>query len=203
LIMAKKIQIVIMDGAPVNGVLRGWAEKVGGFAYATHISAKTYPDLVAMWRNRICDWFLAMTDCSHLLLIDADMVPLPESDDLLATDADVAGAMYIDPNGGIAHEGEGNLGCGALRISRHALETIPRPWFHFELTDNGTAQAACECLWFCRRAQAAGFRPIRVGRFGHIVDTVVVPINQDSFKFKLLSDFSGLPRPDKSSPLDI
>lgn len=200
--MDKKIQIVIMDGSPVNGVLRGWAEKIGNMAYATHIVAKTYPDLIAMWRNRICDWFLTMTDSTHLLLIDADMVPLPESAELLATDADVAGAMYIDPNGGIAHEGEGNLGCGALRISRHALATIPRPWFHFELTENGTAQAACECLWFCRRAQGAGFRPVRIGKFGHIVSTVVIPRDDDTFKFRLLSDFSGLAQANKSKLMD-
>jgi hypothetical protein len=129
---------------------------------------------IAQVRNRAVNRFLHEDAESHLLMIDADMVWLPETAAMIEDPrADIAYAKYADKMGGPAHEGQ--LGCACLRISRRAALAIRPPWFAFEHDDQGCADAACECSYFRAKAQAAGFTPAALCNIGHIVPVLAVP----------------------------
>lgn len=131
---------------------------------------------VAQVRNRAVNRFLQedAEDYRHLLMVDADMIWLPETDAMLEDlRADIAYARHIDRAGRLAHEG--SLGCGCLRISRAAAAKIQPPWFAFQHDEQGCADEACECSYFRRKAEAAGFAPQALCPIGHIVPMLAVP----------------------------
>ena len=90
--------------------------------------------------------------------------------------------------------------CGCMKVSRRALERIDPPWFAFECSGNGCEVAACECRYFCRKARAAGFHPVKAGAIGHVVPVVVIPPENedDSCRMKFLLDLLSSHRPAKS-----
>lgn len=183
---AETIQVVVFDGMPVNRHLLDWVRKFPHFKRATDIAPKPYPDLMAAWRNRICDWFLKETELDHILLLDADMVPLAETQPIWDSDASILGCDYIGSHSERAHDGPGYVGCGCIRISREALELISRPWFKFVMNEDGLDAKQCECGFFCKKAMAAGIHPVKRGAIGHIMPAVVSP-KGDKANIQLLS----------------
>lgn len=181
------IQVVVFDGLPINVHLLEWVQKFPNFTRASDVVRKPYPDLVGMWRNMICDSFLKATDLTHILMLDADMVPLPETKPIWSEDAPVMGCDYIGSHSERAHDGPGYIGCGCMRISREALEVIPRPWFDFVLKDDGLGVERCECGHFCEKAMAAGLHPVKRGKMGHIMEAVVSPSGKEQGHIQLLS----------------
>ena len=180
------IQVVVMDGEKVNTHLITWVRKFPHFTLATDIASKPFPDMVAVWRNGICAWFLQKTELDHLLMIDADMVPLPDTKPVWSEDAPILGCDTVNGRGHRTHDQPGHVGCGCIRMSREALESIPKPWFMFEFDDNGLKVTQCECGYFCEKAMASGFHPVKSGKMGHIMPAVVSP-NGDSAHIQLLS----------------
>ena len=191
---AETIQVVIFDGAPVNVHLLKWARNFPHMAMASDIMLKPYPDLVSMWRNKVCDWFLRETELAHILMIDADMVPLHETQPIWDEDAPIMGCDYIGSHASRAHDGPGFIGCGCMRISREALELIVRPWFQFDLRDDGLNVDRCECGHFCGAAMKAGLHPVKKGKIGHIMPAVVSPLGEvgkgDKAQIQLLSKWN-------------
>jgi len=99
-------------------------------------------------------------------MMDDDSVPLAETEPLLRCAADVAGVHVAGRSGKEAHPH--CLSAACLKLSRHAVETIPQPWF-------GYPKGGCECSWFFGRAYRAGFRPAKVGLIGHRFPVTVLP----------------------------
>lgn len=123
-------------------------------------------------RNAVASDFLA-SDCTDLVMIDADTVVSPEGlIDLLKIDTDVVGAPYrsrsdplkwtsirwlredirLDERGLIEVEG---MGTGLLRVTRRALEMLwgSRPLFEFKIVDGNIWG---EDLVFCQKWRALG-----------------------------------------------
>jgi len=185
--MVENVQVVIFDGAPVNWVLRKWADDLPHCQYASHVIPKIYPDLVGMWRNQLCDWFLKATTLDHILMIDADMIPCEETMELFESKLDVIGGDCVQPDGAPTHNGE--IGCGCMRISRYALESMERPWFDWILTPSGLDVKHCECSHLRMRAKAAGFNPVMTGQMMHIVQAYVKPGDGEKFQLSLLANY--------------
>jgi GT2 family glycosyltransferase len=134
---------------------------------------------VARARNTIVEQFL-QTDCSHLLMIDADTVPEPTAlKKLLTTERDVVSGVtpiirqgaissniYLDTsgvplsmeevaakNGPFTVEG---VGAACLLIKREVLEKVGRPWFAEVWGEGG--ECLSEDLFFCNRAKEEGYK---------------------------------------------
>ena len=133
-------------------------------------------------RNQTVNRFLAEDrEFNHLLMIDADMVPLPDQPDgQRGTDAiftepgDILYCGFVGAEGIRGHYGDGDFGAACCRISRKVLESLPPPWFRFPTNAAGTVRTSCECAYF--RARAVRRWSIRmVGIVGHLQMMVLVP----------------------------
>jgi len=186
MIRIAQIQVMVFDGTPVNRTLRQWVEKCPNHAFASHLTKKRYPDLMSLWRNQMCEWFLRATTLDYILLLDADMIPCVEMLPILTRPADVMGCNYTQPDGIDTHDGM--PGCGCLRLSRYALESMETPWFDFVLAPSGVAVEHCECSHLRMRAKNAGFHPVFEGRMMHIVDAYVKPDGEGGYETELLAN---------------
>jgi len=170
------LQVVIFDGLPVEKRCIAWAESVGDVAMASDIDEPSpHAAMIDVWANRVCQWFLDKTDKTHLLMLEHSKLPDANTIPVVQSTADVVGAEYCLKDGTIAHDGPGYLGRGCLRISRRALEIIPKPWFQFVLTADGMNIEKCSCAWFCDQAMAAGIHPVRVGHIARVTKAVITP----------------------------
>jgi hypothetical protein len=167
------IMVVVFEGRGTNAKLKRW---VSGFANRRLATPPTgLKDFIGLWRNQEVKNFLENTKLEWLLILDDDMVPVPDTDLLLDCTADIAGASYWSKEGGVAHGKDGCVGCGALKVSRKALLAVQPPWFMIEMDGTGTKLASCECVYFCRKMKAAGFQPVHAGRMGHMMMLEVLP----------------------------
>ena len=181
------IQVAVFDHEPPNRWLKAYLAR---FAHAARVSQilddeDRFADFIATRRNRVAEWFLAETDLAYLLMLDHDHIPGDELEPLLASAADVVGTAYVRASGNSAHPGDGDAGAGCLRISRTALERIGPPWFAFVFNARGTAIDLCECGYFCRKARAAGFHPVKAGSIDHIIPMVARPIAGEHTKARV------------------
>lgn len=167
--MHKDIQVVVVDFRRVNDHLRRWIRHWPDHKYASDICESGFRglDLLAVWRNQIAEWFTDKTKHSWLLTVDNDAIPRASTFDLLRCEADISAARFFARSGGEGHGRDGEGSMAAMKISRHALNTIPRPWFKFEFNENHTAVTTCECDWFTRQARAVGIHPVKAGRVAH------------------------------------
>jgi len=133
-------------------------------------------------RNQTVNRFLAEErEFDHLLMIDADMVPLPDQPDaqrgtgaIFSEPGDILYCGFVGAEGIRGHYGDGDFGAACCRISRKVLEVMPPPWFRFPTNAAGTVRTTCECAYF--RARAKARRPIRmVGIVGHLQPMVLIP----------------------------
>jgi len=167
-------QAIVLEGRyPANGRLLAWLEARFAHIYrAQHPFGSGQPDYLAPWRNLLVRWFLEETVRREMLMIDADMVPLPETEELLRTAADVAGCRCIGKSGFEVHGEDGVISHAFMRVTRKALEAIAPPWFAYEMSPDGSCVAKCTCRYFSEKAVAAGFPPVHVGEVGHLIPMV-------------------------------
>jgi len=152
-------------------------------------------------RNKEVARFLALDDTDAILMVDADMVPLPETDEVLWADAPVAWCPYVGQSGRPEHPEPGAVACGFLRISREAVEKIGEPWFKFVLDEKCRMKEMCECAWFSGRIRDLGIAAARLGRVGHLARVVLLPTDDGGACFKpeyLFSD-SAVPYDERQS----
>jgi hypothetical protein len=133
-------------------------------------------------RNQTVNRFLDEDrEFDHLLMIDADMVPLPDQPDgqrgtdaILTEPGDILYCGFAGAGGIRGHYGDGDFGTACCRISRKVLESLLPPRFRFPTNAAGTVRASCECSWF--HAHTRPRWPIRmVGIAGHIQPMILVP----------------------------
>jgi hypothetical protein len=169
------IQLVVMEGRRVNGLLAAWIRERGFPNVIISHAPDGLLDHLTPWRNQVVKDFLA-GPCKWLLMFDDDMVPVADTWPMVESEAGLVGCDYIGRNqhGDLAHT-ESNVGLGAVKISRRLLEAVPPPWFAFGYSPDGARVQFCECQHFCAKASAAGFPAIRAGRCAHIMPVAVLP----------------------------
>lgn len=83
------------------------------------------------------------------------MRPDSRSDAIFGADGDIVGVKYP-----FDHEPEWkdtSFHMGFVRVKIEVFRRIPAPWFDFTRTQDGTALKECECKYFKRLAETAGF----------------------------------------------
>lgn len=174
-------QVIIYDGKPFrNYLLDDWVKQ---FDHVVRLSelCDTFPDLVAVGRNKSIDWFLNRTNLNQVLLLDDDMVPNEYTMPIFSTKADVVGADYLNHEGQRNHRADQQAACGCLLIKREVLEAMESPWFKFGTSEDELKIAHCECHFFCKRASDLGFTIEKAGIVGHIATVVIrPPVNGES-----------------------
>jgi len=153
------------------------------------MSHNNVPGSIGVWRNVIVQWFLKETKLPWLVMLDDDMIPVVDTQALLQSPADITGCHVIGRGGSHVHgHNDGHIGAGAMKISRHALETIRKPWFRIVDAQDGLSIAQCECGFFCEKARRFGFHPVKAGRIGHRVPVILLPSENDPTKSVLKFD---------------
>jgi hypothetical protein len=137
---------------------------------------------VTVARNQIVTRFLEEDiDKQHLVMINANMVPLPEAPGeasgagtarILTEPGEVVYAACFGRYGLAGHYPYFDTAC--FRASRRVYEATPQPWFDFEYDPTRTRLTLCECQWFLDRLPS-GLEPKRAGSIGRLTETVVVP----------------------------
>jgi len=118
-------------------------------------------------RNAMVRAFLSEPAPDWLVMLDRDIVPVPESAPFFSSPADITSAEIVTRAGRASHPH--TISAAALKIARRALEAIRPPWFGWP------REGGCECAWFYGRAYRAGFRPVRAGVVGHRFPVTVLP----------------------------
>jgi hypothetical protein len=166
--MRDDICAVVMDFRRPNVFLREWlSANFSHVRFANDGQARHRQMGLAEWRNHEASLFLRETDLPWLLMLDDDMVPVPESQALIDSQAPVSGGRFWSRTGNEAHTPLGSIGLGAVKISREVLKVIDPPWFSFE-------NSPCECAYFCKLLMKHGYAAVKAGVFGHLVPTVFV-----------------------------
>ena len=144
---------------------------------------RTWANPISSNRNKIVKRFLE-TDCTHLLMIDDDVVPLHNPCEMVFVDRDVVGSPALVRSAGqilnwtayVPHTaGEGYsavdldsiddmfdvlevaiVGTGCIMVKRAVLENVKQP-FHSEFDEDGVQKYGTDFA-FCRRATDAGYK---------------------------------------------
>lgn len=167
-----KIKAIIMSsGGPMtrqlalwlseNGISWGWGSSEYGIDLA---------------RSHNCTKFLrhyAPLGFTHLLGIDHDMIPIRETRHILRGDNELIYCGYNGRHGSKGHAGDGDFGAACFRVSADLLNRMEQPWWNTTVIDGRRRE--CECLWFRRRAIAAGATVRMVGLIGHEQKCIIVP----------------------------
>ena len=105
------------------------------------------------------DWFVFM---------DRDHWPTKDTDEFLneIEGYDVIGAAY-DVGSKRTWANPDAIHMGTVRVRAEVLTTIQPPWFAFRCSDDGTDITMCECDYFKRKCQDAGYKVTRRGWTEH------------------------------------
>ena len=112
----------------------------------------------------------------YLLMMDEDMVPLPESLGIIQLPGDLLYCSYPNKRGGIDHFGNGTMASGCVRMSAKLLQSIPAPWFRTGHTGDMMSHTNCDCNYFRDRAREAGADAQMAGLIGHLQKTVLAVV---------------------------
>ena len=158
------IQFVVIEGRGATRLLAEWLAGADHCRYWP--GAKDRKKLPAV-RNDVFRWFLEECGSPWLVMLDDDMVVLPETLALFECDGPVAGPRAWAKGGTEAHPH--TLGASSLKVHRTAVAAIKPPWFRWPRT------GGCECAYFFDKACRAGLRLRKVGAIGHRFPVTVVP----------------------------
>ena len=164
--------LAILAGRGTNEFLDEWS---GRFTRKWMMRI-AFSDHLASMRNHAFKWFRDECTEEWLIMVDDDMVPLPETEALLEAKGDIVGARAAARSGHESHQGSLSMGC--VKVHRRVVEGIAPPWFEFAYTADGAEVASCECLYFWRKALDAGFTIVKSGVIGHRFPVTVVPGEQ-------------------------
>ena len=176
------MQIKICTGLPTN---RGVKTLTAQSLMEMVASCKHEMEIIVSTKGYNCaenrNWIIAQAvkkGCSHLLLLDDDMVyEKGLIDRLVAQDKDIVGATYSVRQ--IVEKGNPNvidyfdekdadrlkdnelfkckaLGGGLLLIKLDTLDKIKKPLFWYKVLDTGAITMSND-WWFCENAREAGF----------------------------------------------
>jgi len=155
--------------------------------------------IVATARNNCVKQALAF-DVDYILFLDADMVFPPNIlDRLLESGKDIIGCAYrrrsppydimaLSVQGPGSQKVEGiaemlALPTGVLLIAAKVFESIPKPWFKFEI-DAEREKITGEDVLFCREAVLAGYKiwmDVEASyHIGHLTQSTLVISKEDS-----------------------
>ena len=168
--MYPDLQLVILEGRGANRFLRSWSLQ---FDHRRVLEVSDFRDHVACHRNQVFQWFLDSCRLPWLVLVDDDVVPVPETEELLRSPADFAGARAWGRMGAPLHPETFSM--SAVKVHRRVIQAIAPPWFAFTFSPDGQRQEQCECLYFQRKVQAAGFQCVQAGTIGHRFPVTVLP----------------------------
>ena len=184
------IRFVPVDFRGLNDHLQHFLGQMEHVTRASVLCRQTFTglDTLIEWRNRIAKWFLTECEEEYLCCFDDDAIPLPETLKMLDSPADVVGCQFFAKTGDIGHGADGAFSMAAYKVSRRALLKMEIPLYKFVYNDDYTRAEMCECLWFCRQAQKAGFFPIHAGAVAHAMKVAIVPSDNpdDECKMKFL-----------------
>lgn len=170
----EEIQIVVMRyNAPACEELSRWLAYVG---MDWRYGVSDYEIDVA--RNKNIQKFLAEDvpkGKKYLLMINDDMVPLPESTPILTEDGDLVYLASSSSRGTIEHLGDKNFSSACWRASAELLQSFGPPWFRVGHSGDVCDRTYCDCMYFKDRAQEAGFDAKMVGIVGHRVNIILHP----------------------------
>lgn len=160
-----EIQIVVMaHRQPPCSLLLDWLQKLP----ATHWRRGSQDTGIDLCRNQSVTRFLqedVPTGKRYLLMFDADMVPIADTNPILHEPGDL---LYC---GSVGHQGSAghfsDFGAGCFRVSASLLLKMSQPFFKTLYNEEITRRTACECNWFATNAFAVGDGPKRVGLIGH------------------------------------
>lgn len=146
---------------------------------------------IACARNQNCNQFLredVPQGKTHLLMIDDDMVPLPETDMILRIPTSLAYCGYLDRGASKGHVGHDDFGAACMLVSSDTLLRMKGPpWFVMQYDTSHARRTDCECNHFRRLAASAGITPVMVGVVGHLQSCVLVPnIQSQQGRYKIL-----------------
>jgi len=166
------IKKFVYPNQPLNRVLDGWLYQLSNIGYNvqnTHFDFRV--DLV---RNReIGDFLDSNFDC--LLMIDGDMVPIPETNNILTMPGDVLYCRHVSQLGKEIKIEEKGIPTGCIRIHRRVFEKIEEPWFYWNTDDKVRKTNFSEAYYFSKKLVNNGFKPISAGRIGHRIPLVGIP----------------------------
>lgn len=173
-------EVISKDGT-ANFFLKAWLDK---HRIEYNIVQSNYG--LPCVRNASAERFLERAPklgLENLCLIDADMMATNETEAILIAKGDLIYCGYSNGKARcLAHWGHEDLGCGCMRASLDVLKSIEPPWFNFQMNKKGTAVTLCECRYFLRKAQAAGFESRMVGAISHLSIMAVRPDPNDPRK---------------------
>ncbi len=169
----KKLYLVFITSGNIRIETAIWLSKIMVDTKYELSVGYSYKEPLQSNRNYVAKKFLE-TDCSHLIMIDADTVPPDNFLDLIELDKDIISPLYCGWKGTdllpmlfkkkgneyVTIKGEGLLevdaiGGGAMIIKRKVLEKINKP-FEVRFDKEGIATLS-EDFAFSEKAKKAGF----------------------------------------------
>lgn len=102
---------------------------------------------------------------THLLLLDADMVPVISTNKIIPTHGDLVFSEYVGRSG--VHGHRTSPGAGCVKVSADLLGKMVKPYFCVPVNETCDLLEGCECDYFYRNAIKAGATAIKAGMIGH------------------------------------
>jgi len=152
---------------PMNPMLFKWLNNIG---VAWREGSKDYGSDLA--RNQEVYRFLhedVDKEKDWLLMIDHDMVPVVETNLVVASEEPIAFAATVTKaQGGGAHTKDGNFGAAFFKVHKDTLLAMgDAPWFKTTFNETLTRRLKCQCNYFNDKAKQAGYEAKAVGHAGH------------------------------------
>jgi len=182
----EEMQVVVL-GDP-NEFLAQWLSTKGLLWRRAHDSYD-----VDVTRNRVTREFLAHDvprGKQYLIMLDADMVPCGETENLLTAVGDLVYCGHVGAQGGRGHSGPGNFAAACFRVSLRCLQQIGNVtrgvWWNMGKDPTRSERTHCECSYFNSAARQAGFAPVQVGVIGHMQTCIIFPVNNSPERWSLM-----------------
>lgn len=182
-----KVYFALLNNGPIRREMSSTVipamQRTKGVELLWENPGRTWANPISSNRCMIVKRFLE-TDCTHLLMIDDDVVPLHNPCEMVFIDRDVVASPALVRSAGqmlnwtayVPHTaGEGYsavdldsiddmfdvlevavVGTGCIMVKREVLENVKQP-FHSEFDDDGVQKYGTDFA-FCRRATDAGYK---------------------------------------------